>query len=398
MIDEPTTLMRVVEWRAWIFVAIAAFGGTVYSYLLYPCLMWLFTFWRRHIVPSPPQDWPSVSLVIAAYNEQDVLAAKIDNSLALNYPGPVQVVVVSDGSTDSTEDIARSYEGREGYLFLEQPQNAGKTMAQNEAVKQATGDFLVFSDANSIYEPDALQRLLTPFTDPTIGCVCGELRYVNPQRGGAGQGEGFYWRYEQFLKRQESRLGSLVGANGSIYALRRELFEELDSAIISDFIMPIRIRRNGWRVVYVDNAVAVETSAPGFDDEMRRRRRIVARSVYSLWKERGALLPLWSSSVFAFELWSHKVMRWLVPVFLLILLVSTVMLALQGHRFGTPALVAQAVFYSLALLGAILPRSLGRVGLFYVPTYFCAINLGALRGMLGALRGQRHTVWKPVAR
>ncbi len=398
MTDVSTTLQHVVDWRDWYLVAIASTGAIFYTYVLYPVILWLLAFWRRPTEPSPPQPWPTVSLVIAAYNEQDVLAAKIENSLALQYPGELQVVVVSDGSTDQTNEIARTYQGREGYLFVEQPENAGKTLAQNAAVRQATGEILVFSDANSIYAADALTELLAPFSDEHIGCVCGELRYVNPQHGGAGKGEGFYWRYEQFLKRTEGRLGSLVGANGSIYALRRDLFEELDSKIISDFIMPIRIRRRGWQVVYTDKAVATESTAPGFDDEMRRRRRIIARSAYSLWQERGALLPLWSSTLFAFELWSHKVMRWLVPVFLLILLMATTIMWMQGHPLGEPVLLAQVLFYGLALMGALAPRSLGRFGLFYVPTHFCAINLGALGGLLAAIRGQRHTVWKPVAR
>jgi cellulose synthase/poly-beta-1,6-N-acetylglucosamine synthase-like glycosyltransferase len=398
MTQASTTWLAIVDWPEWYLVAMVAAGAILYAYLLYPMSLWLLTFWRRRTHPVPPEQWPSVSLVIAAYNEQDVLASKIENSLGLQYPGDLQVVVVSDGSTDQTNEIARSYETRAGYVFVEQPENAGKTLAQNAAVRQATGDILVFSDANSIYATDALQKLLTPFTDQKIGCVCGELRYLNPLHGGAGKGEGFYWRYEQFLKRQESRLGSLVGANGSIYALRRELFEELDSAIISDFIMPIRIRRRGWQVVYTDEAVATETTAPGFHDEMRRRRRIIARSVYSLWQERGALVPLWSSTLFAFELWSHKVMRWLVPVFLLVLLAAAMMMSIQGHPLGSQLLVAQLIFYGLALLGALLPGTLGRVGLFYVPTHFCAINLGVLRGLLAALRGQRHTVWKPVTR
>jgi cellulose synthase/poly-beta-1,6-N-acetylglucosamine synthase-like glycosyltransferase len=386
-------------WAAlsWTSLFGAATGLILYTYAGYPILLMLLTAGRRRPEAAEPDAWPDISLIVTAYNEEAVLRAKLDNSFALDYPGKVQIVVVSDGSTDGTDEVARAFEGREGYLFLRQAQNAGKTMAQNAAAAVATGDILVFSDANSIYAADALRRLVAPFTDARTGCVCWELRYTNPQRAAAGKGEGSYWRYEQFLKRRESLLGSLVGANGSIYALRRELFEELGPAIISDFIMPIRVRRRGRRVVYEPQAIATEEVAVGFADELKRRRRIVARSLYGLWTERGALNPL-ARPLFALQILSHKVVRWAVPLLMIVMLGSSAAGAWRGDEIAHHLLLAQGAFYCLALLGTLLQGTIGRVSLFYVPAYFCAINLGALLGVLGALTGQRHTVWKPVAR
>lgn len=374
-----------------------AAGLVVYAYAGYPVVLWLLSIGRRRPDPVEPAEWPTLTLVVAAYNEGAVLHDKLTNTFALDYPaGHLQVVVVSDGSTDNTDQVAGTFEGRDGYLFLQQPENAGKTMAQNAGVQVATGQLLVFSDANSMYEPDALKQLVRPFADDRVGCVCGELRY-RTQQAGVGKGEGAYWRYEQFLKRHESRLGSLVGANGSIYALRRELFEELAPAVISDFIMPIRVRLRGHDVVYEPRAVAHEETGAGFADEFKRRRRIVARSVYGLWKEPGALNPF-RRPLFAFQVLSHKVLRWLVPVLMIFMLASSAWLAASGASIYQGLLGLQLVFYVLALLGLVFPGGVGRVGLFYVPAYFCAINYGALRGVLSAITGQRHMVWKTVAR
>lgn len=375
-----------------------AAGLILYTYLGYPILLSLFTAGRRQPTYPPPEILPTISLVVAAFNEERVLGGKLENSFALDYPEDrLQVIVVSDGSTDGTDEVARGFEGRPGYLFLRQEHNAGKTTAQNAGVRVATGDILVFSDANSLYAADALKQLVRPFADTRVGCVCGELHYTNPQRAAAGKGEGSYWRYEQYLKRRESLLGSLVGANGSIYALRRELFEELGPPIISDFIMPIRVRLRGYRVVYAAAAVAEEEVAVGFGDELKRRRRIVARSIYGLWRSPGAVNPF-AQPLFAFQVVSHKVIRWSVPALLVVMLATSIGVGLARVSPYDWLLGLQVLFYAFALLGVLSPGRLGRMSLFYVPAYFCAINIGALLGLWGALRGQRHTVWKPVAR
>ncbi len=366
-----------------------------YTYLLYPTALWLLTFWRKAAPLDDAAQQPSVSLVLAAYNEIAVIGDKLENALGLAFPADhLEIIAVSDCSEDGTDEAILAFRDR-GVLFHRMERQGGKTLAQNAAAKLATGEILVFSDANSIFASDALTHLLHPFADPTVGAVCGELRYRNPGDEGAGKGEGLYWRYERFLKRRESLLTSTLGANGGIYAIRRVLFDELDQEIISDFIMPVRVWRKGFRVVYAPEAVAVETTGATFRDEFRRRRRIIARSWYGLWSEAGVLNPL-RHGFFAWQMFSHKVMRWLVPVFMTVGFVTN--LLLFEHSFFVYLLYAQIAFYGMAVVGTIDTRFLGRTFPFYLPAYFCATNLGALFGLWSFLSGRRISTWKPVER
>ncbi len=380
-------MFAIVFWAALLIV--------VYTYLLYPVLIWFLTVARKAPDYAPLAEWPDLSLIIAAYNEEAVLRAKLENALALDYPDEkLDIIVVSDESSDDTDSIAAEFAER-GVCLFRVGKRGGKTLAQNAGVELASGRFLVFSDANSMYAPDALKRLMAPFADERIGCVCGELQYANPEDGGVGKGEGAYWRYEQFLKQRESLLSSTLGANGAIYALRRELFEELGSEIISDFVMPIRVWRQGYRVLYESKAIAVEHSGGSFGDEYGRRRRIITRSLHGLWTQRGVLNPF-AHFFFALQMFSHKVLRWLVPVLLLVALLVNIPLAADSlYRL---LLVLQIIFYGLAVLGNILPERLSRLFPFYVPAYFCAINFGALLGLVHFLTGRRDRIWQPVSR
>lgn len=367
----------------------------VYSYLIYPGLLWIMTLRKRPPCYAEFVEWPTVSLILAARNEAAVIREKIENSLALDYPrDKLQVIVVSDCSTDGTDEIVRSFEER-GIELCRMDAQSGKTTAQNAGVRMASGEILVFSDANSMYAVDALRELLRPLSDPKVGCVCGELRYLNPEDQGAGKGEGMYWRYEQFLKCRESLLCSTLGANGSIYALRRGLFEELGSDIISDFIMPVRVWRRGYNVVYAPGAIATEKTGTSFQDEFRRRKRIVSRSAHSLWTEAEILNPF-SNGIFAVQMISHKVLRWLVPVFLIAIFVCNVFLA--GRSPYNLLLIFQLAFYGLAVVGNLEQRYLGRRMLVYLPAYFCATNFGALLGLWSFLTRRKHTVWQPKRR
>ena len=311
----------------------------------------------------------------------------------MDYPAErLDIIVVSDASNDGTDHIAAEFAER-GVRLHRQEARGGKTEAQNAGVRLARGQFVAFSDANSMYAPSALKRLLAPFADERIGCVCGELQYANPDEQGAGKGEGLYWRYEQFLKRRESLLSSALGANGAIYALRRALFVELRGDIISDFVAPLYAWRRGFRIAYEPTAVATEYSSGRFGDEFRRRRRIVSRSLYGLWTEAGVLNPF-AHFFFAFQMFSHKLLRWLVPVWLVVVLAVNIPLATDGY-YGL-LLALQVAFYGLAALGLLLPERLGRCWLFYVPAYFTATNWGTLLGLLSFLTGRRHRVWQPA--
>ena len=378
-------MLIAVFWAALLLV--------VYTYLIYPVLLWLLAAGRKMPEYAPLSEWPAASLIIAAHNEEATLRAKLENALAMDYPAEqLDIIVVSDASTDGTDHIAAEFAER-GVRLHRQEARGGKTEAQNAGVRLARGQFLAFSDANSMYAPSALKRLLAPFADERIGCVCGELQYANPDDQGAGKGEGLYWRYEQFLKRRESLLSSTLGANGAIYALRRELFVELRGDIISDFVAPLHAWRRGFRIAYEPTAVATEYSSVRFGDEFRRRRRIVSRSLYGLWTEVAVLNPF-AHFFFAFQMFSHKLLRWLVPVWLLVVLAVNIPLATDGY-YGL-LLALQVAFYGLAALGLLLPEWLGRYWLFYIPAYFTATNLGTLLGLLSFLMGRRHRVWQPA--
>ena len=378
-------MLIAVFWAALLLV--------VYTYLIYPVLLWLLAAGRKMPEYAPLSEWPAASLIIAAHNEEATLRAKLENALAMDYPAEqLDIIVVSDASTDGTDHIAAEFAER-GVRLHRQEARGGKTEAQNAGVRLARGQFLAFSDANSMYAPSALKRLLAPFADERIGCVCGELQYANPDDQGAGKGEGLYWRYEQFLKRRESLLSSTLGANGAIYALRRELFVELRGDIISDFVAPLHAWQRGFRIAYEPTAVATEYSSVRFGDEFRRRRRIVSRSLYGLWTEVAVLNPF-AHFFFAFQMFSHKLLRWLVPVWLLVVLAVNIPLATDGY-YGL-LLALQVAFYGLAALGLLLPEWLGRYWLFYVPAYFTATNLGTLLGLLSFLTGRRHRVWQPA--
>ncbi len=371
----------------------AALFLVVYTYLIYPVLLWLLAAGRKMPEYAPLSEWPEASLIIAAHNEEAVLRAKLGNALAMDYPAEqLDIIVVSDASTDGTDRIAAEFAAC-GVRLHRQEVRSGKTAAQNAGVRLARGQFVAFSDANSMYAPSALKRLLAPFADERIGCVCGELQYANPDEQGAGKGEGLYWRYEQFLKRRESLLCSTLGANGAIYALRRELFVELGGDIISDFVAPLHAWRCGFRIAYEPTAIATEYSSGRFGAECRRRGRIVSRSLYGLWTEAGVLNPL-AHFFFAFQMFSHKLLRWLVPVWLLVVLAVNIPLAV-GEPYGL-LLALQVAFYSLAGLGLLLPERLGGYWLFYVPAYFTATNWGTLLGLLSFLRGHRPRVWQPA--
>ncbi len=382
-----TPMLAILFWFAVFFI--------VYTYILYPLILFLLTTGRKSPVYATPNEWPSVSIIIAAHNEEAIIREKIENTLDLDYPeGALEIMVASDGSTDLTNEIVEQYMDR-GVRLLVLEERGGKTRAQNEAFKQVRAEILVFSDANSMYDQYALKGLVRPFSHSNVGCVCGELQYVNPSDHAVGKGEGLYWKYEQFLKRRESLLSSALGANGSIYAIRRQLFEYLDPDIISDFVMPIRVWRQGFRAVYEYRAIAKEHTGDTFLKEFNRRTRIIARSLFGLWSQRS-VLNLFRFGSFAFQMISHKLMRWLVPFMLIsAFIINGFLIDEMVYHY---LWILQFIFYGLALGGSIMPNTIGRFALFYVPAHFCTMNAGAFWGVLLFLTGRRYKIWQPMSR
>jgi cellulose synthase/poly-beta-1,6-N-acetylglucosamine synthase-like glycosyltransferase len=366
-------------------------AGVVYAYIGYPALIWALSrlFGRT---PAPPAineaDLPRLTLLIAAYNEESVIEARIQNALALNYPRQkLEIVIASDGSDDGTAEICRRYEGRIRPMLF--PHRRGKAATLNAAMEALDTDVVVLSDANTSMERDALLLLARWFAEPDVGAVCGRL--VLDEAGAGGNGDGVYWRYETFLKTCEARLGGLLGANGAIYAVRRGLFSPLPpGTLVDDFIIPLAARmRSGCRIVYEREAIACEETAPGLSAEFRRRSRIGtggSRALRVLWPLLGPRYG-WT----AFTLWSHKILRWACPFLLIGAFVSA--MALSGAPLYRLALIAQLAFYTLCIVGIVLPAGRTLPHPLRLCPMFAGMNLALFMGVLRGLRNDQSGVW-----
>ena len=359
-------------------------GFIAYAYVGYPLLLWLLQFAFRRPVHKESIE-PSVSLLISAYNETKVIAAKVRNSLAIDYPAErLEIVVASDGSTDGTAQIVRSLIQEEGHgriRLMEFSLNRGKIVVLNDAVPQLRGEIVVFSDASSMLASDSVRNLVANFADQQVGAASGVYQVLNADAAKLGQQEDFYWKYETFLKLQEAKLGVLTGAHGSLYAMRRSLYPSPPPGTINDdFVIPTSVLKHGFRIAYEPQAVAREEAheMEGFG----RRVRIAAGNIYQL-REIGALV---SRPFVLFCFLSHKAARLLVPVAMVAL--AVVSAALWRSPVYKWLAVAQIVFYGFALLGL---TPVVRWKILRLPYYFCMINAAILVSIYYALlRGRRH--------
>lgn len=372
----------------WICVALV-----FYIYLGFPLLIALLGRSRRRDIAIPEEILPQVTLLISAYNESREIAAKVENSLSLQYPpGRLEIVVISDCSDDGTDEIVQQYASR-GVKLLRQSQRFGKSAGLNVGVAQAAGEILIFSDANAIYDRNALLRLVEHFADPRVGYVVGNARYVERASATASaQSESLYWRYETWLKQRESAFQSVVGGDGAIYAIRRELFAPLQPTDINDFVNPLQIIDRGYVGVFEPAAICYEEAAATFHQEFRRKVRIISRSLNALRRVPGALNPLRNFRHW-FLLVSHKVLRWLAPIFLLLALASALLLwAVPFYRL---AALLQIGFYGLALIGRVWEGGRGKWKILQLPFYFCVVNAASLLGCLKCLHGDLSGTWTP---
>ncbi|MDQ3652217.1 MAG: glycosyltransferase family 2 protein [Acidobacteriota bacterium] len=381
------------SWR----LAEAVFWSSVvvlfYTYLGYPLLLLAASSMRSLVVRK--KDWtPSVSVIITAYNEERDLAAKLENTLLLDYPtDKLEIIVASDCSTDRTDDIARRFAAR-GVRLHRQAERLGKTAAQNTAVEGARGEFILFSDATTLYQPDVLRVMMPNFADSSIGCVAGRLIYVDPTASSVGRGAKSYWGYETFLKRHESRVCSLIGVSGCLYAVRRSAYVPLYHEACSDFIIATKMVEQGLRTIYEPGAVCTEETNRQADKEMRMRVRVIAQTFTDLWRHRAMMNPL-RSGFYAVELISHKVLRYLVPFLLAAILLTSALLAAHSVLF-LAVLVAQLCFYAAAMLGWALERRGIRSRLLSLPHYFVLANLASVIAFYKFLRGERYARWEPI--
>ena len=337
---------------------------------------------------------PRVSVIIAAYNEESDIEAKLENTLALDYPkDKLEIIVASDCSSDRTDEIVRSF-GDRGVILHRRPERLGKTSAQNHAVEVSTGEVLLFSDATTMYEPDTLSKIVRSFADTEVGCVTGNVVYVDRASTAVGKGLRSYWGYEFFLKKNESLLCSLIGVCGCLYAVRRSAYVRLARDMSSDFVIASEIYLQGLRSVYDPEAVSSEDTNNRAKDEFRMRVRIIEQTMSALHRYSEVLNPL-RHGLYAFQMISHKVMRYAVPVLMALILVSNLFLMNSGALYYY-ALIGQGLFYAAALAGWI-GDSLGlRLGPLAIPYYFVLSNVAVMVAFVKFVRGEAHVVWQPL--
>ena len=373
---------------------IISVGILAYIYIGYPMLINVLSlFFGRDVRMA--KCMPRVSIVVAARNEENDIAAKIENTLALEYPHErLEIIVASDCSTDHTDAIVGSFADR-GVVLRRASVRLGKTAAQNQAVQASVGDILVFSDATTRLGRNALNRIVRSFADPEVGCVTGQLVYVDKDPLGSGVGSGCrtYWNWEKRIRQSESRLGSLIGVSGCFYAVRRSCYPRLSGEMIDDFVIASEIHLQGLRTVYDPEAVAMEYTNRSASDEFRMRVRVVEQSMNALSRYWKRLRGKWD--MFKLQLVSHKLMRYLAPCVLLTAYISNLFLTGQNVVY-TLSLGGMTSFYVLALAGWWMDRTDRRLGPLTVPYYFVLANAAAAVALMKFIRGDSHVMWEPV--
>ena len=336
---------------------------------------------------------PTVSILISAYNEEKSIGPTLSNKLGLDYPKDrLEIIAVSDGSTDGTDEIVSGF-AASGVRFMRQEPRAGKTAALNEAVKAARGEILVFCDANSIFEADALGKLVANFKDPTVGYVTGKMVYASPDTGDSGYGCSAYMRYENFLRAHETKVGSVVGVNGGIDAVRKNLFEPMNPDQLPDFVLPLKTVAKGFRVVYEPGACFERESLKSSSDEYKMRVRVSLRALWALYDMRH-LLGFGKNRTYAWQFWSHKVLRYLAFVFLIGLYAANWALWSAGPLYRVFFVIQNAMY-----LGAIASAFLAKIDMdqtyLYLLKYFFLLNLASAHAFLKFLLKRKQVVWTP---
>lgn len=385
----------------WISIAVI-----LYSYLLYPLVLFVLSCivqlkrlqaylfkgvdWRK--APPATCDLPSVSFVVSAHNEGLNIRKRIENCFNLNYPeDKLEIIIGSDGSTDDTEGIVESFSHPRVKLFSYP--RCGKINVLNKTIPRAKGEIVVLSDANTYFMPEALKQLIRHFSDAKVGAVSGELKLLS--KDGQSQEEDAYWRYETILKFLENRIGGTLGANGAIYAIRKDLFNPIsEDTIIDDFVIPMKIKERGYEVIYDYEARAHEEGAGEAEVEFERRIRIGAGGFQAI-RHTWRLLDFRRGST-ALAYWSHKVLRWFIP-FLLILCFALNSMLLSAFLY-IAIFFCQLLFYGLAVIGYFRRRKTSDKKMFKIPFYFIYINLALLIGFFRFISGRQKAAWKRTLR
>jgi cellulose synthase/poly-beta-1,6-N-acetylglucosamine synthase-like glycosyltransferase len=382
----------------WICFSLIVYTYFIYPLVLFACyalaqlrtdLRYLLGRRERRVSPVDGEELPSVAFVIAAYNEEQNLRQKITNLREVDYPsGKLKIVIVSDGSTDATNEILAAVTDS-NFEIVELSQRGGKASALNVAVSRASSELLIFSDASTLFAPDAVRKLVRHFSDSSVGVVCGALRFqANAE---SQQTEGVYWKYESMIRLMEGRLGATLTASGAIYALRREAWLPLaPGTVLDDFVVPVNARKQGYRVLYDPEAVALDFPPSSIKGEFARRVRLAVGSFRSLGDFLRARLPGFTR----FAFFSHKLMRWIVPQLLLGMLASNIFLL--HHRFYLVFFGLQVAFYLWAAAGYLFQERMRRVRFAMMGYFLLAMNLAFLVGLFRVLT-RKEATWQRVS-
>ena len=386
-----------------LFVFLFWFGLFIvfYTYIGYGILLYFLvrikeTVKKKAIHPLPV-SLPDVTLFIAAYNEEDIVRQKMENCRNLSYPADkLRIVWVTDGSDDHTNERLAAYE--DVSIFFT-PERKGKTAALNRGMQYVSTPYVVFTDANTMLNTEAIKEIVRYFSNPKVGCVAGEKRVDTQSAQGATAGEGFYWKYEPALKDLDDRLYSAVGAAGELFAIQTRLFEQMPSdTLLDDFILSLRIAAKGYKIAYCKKAYATETASLNMKEEEKRKIRIAAGGLQSVWRLKG-LFNIFRYGMLSFQYISHRVLRWtLTPLMLFLLLPVNLILALSGNPFYIGTLTLQLLFYVAAYAGYRMEQRNLRNKLLFIPYYFIFMNVNVIRGFFYLNKNKGNGAWSKAKR
>ena len=390
--------LKILFWAMLLIVFYTYIG---YGILLY-IIIRLKRFFRgkpREAVLPPDEELPDMTLLICAYNEEDVVAEKMKNTLAIDYPkDKFRIMWVTDGSNDHTNELLKAYPEVD---IVFSPERRGKSAALKHGLRELKTRYVAFTDANTMLNPGAMKEIARQFMDPTVGCVSGEKRVMAKKDGDmAAEGEGLYWRYESTLKRWDSELYSTMGAAGELYAIDPILVREVpDEALLDDFMMSMYVVEAGKRIAYAPDAYAQEYGSANIFEESKRKRRIAAGGLQSIWWLRRMLNPMRQPLV-TFQYVSHRVLRWSVtPVAMIILLIVNGLLSIMGAGlFYDIILILQILFYTMALIGWLSSRYGHKNKILYTIYFFVFMNINVFRGMAYLRTHGKSGAWEKAKR
>lgn len=388
--------MKVLLWLS-LFIVFYAFFG--YGILLFIIIKIKRKLRGKPVIPVvDAANLPTCSLVIAAYNEEEFILEKIKNTLELEYPaGKLELIFITDGSSDRTPELIATYPE---IKLMHSPERRGKIAAVHRAMDAVTTEIVVFTDANTYLNPNALLKICRHYADARVGAIAGEKRIMVDAAADATAGEGFYWKYESKLKAWDAELYSVVGAAGELFSIRTALYRPVSpNAILDDFMISLLVAQEGYRVLYEPEAYATETSSENVKEELKRKIRIAAGGIQSIVWLRSLLNPF-KQPLLSFQYISHRVLRWTVTPFLMILalLLNIVIVATGGSMLYHILLIGQLAFYLASLAGWLLERQEIKVKILFIPYYFCMMNYAVIRGIFRYMAGTQSAAWEKSKR